>query len=438
MKIKMLTAAATSAALIAALTACSSGNGSDGGSLEGATITYWATNQGPTIEDDKRILQPELDKFREQTGITVELEVVPWADLINNQLSAAVSGQGPDVSNLGNTNATTLQTTGAWHPFTEEELATIGADKFVESALATAGPEGTPPTSLPLYSQVYGLFYNKQLFEDAGLEPPATWQELVDAAKTLNDPSQDRWGVVMPAGTVNVNMHMAYILTSQLGGSPFDAEGNPDFTNDAMVQGVKKYVDLMATDKVMNPSVSQYTDGGGPALADFAAGRAAMVFGQTSATGGLASNGMEPDAYGVVPIPAPPDGNPKGDSFVAGTNISIFNETENLAASLEFVKFMTSPEEQEILNGAYGTLPVVKDVVATAYEDDEDQLQTWTDILANHAQPLSLVPNVSAYQTNVGGALVSLFGRVSAGQSVSEADVRAALEEAQQKMGTPS
>jgi len=446
MKIRIWAAAGTAAAVFG-LAACSAGTpdaeSSDstaaGGGGQQVTLTYWATNQGADMNDDMRILQPEMDKFEQQTGIHIDLQVVPWADLINNQLAAAVSGQGPDVSNLGNTNATTLATSGAWYPYDDAALEAIGgADKFVESAFATAGPPGQTPQSLPLYSQVYALYYNKAMFQDAGLEPPTTWEELVSDAKVLTKPDQDQWGITMPAGTVNVSMHMAFITTSQNGGSPFDAAGNPDFTNDAMVAGVKRYVDLMGTDKVMNPSDAQYTDGGGPSTTDFASGKAAMYFQQTGGVNGLNQNGMTPDAYGIVPIPAPDGGDPTGDSFVAGTNISIFKNTKHLDEALKFVAFMTSPEEQEILNAAYGTLPVVKDVPASAFADYPDKLEAWSDILANNARPLSLVPGVSAFQANVGGAVVSLMQQAATGSAPTEDDVRAALEAAKQQTAATS
>ncbi len=453
MKIRIWASAGVAAALVL-LSACSNGAGGNeattGGSTptestesteasaapsEDVTLSYWATNQGQSIDDDVRILTPELQKFEEQTGIHVDLQVVPWSDLLNNQLASAASGQGPDVSNLGNTNATSLQATGAWYPFDDAAFEAIGGkDKFVASALGTAGPAGKPPTSVPLYSQVYALYYNKQMFADAGLQPPTTWEEMVAAAKVLTKPDQGIWGITMPAGTVNVSMHLAYITTSQNGGSPFTADGSPDFVNDAMIKGIQRYVDLMGVDKVMNPSDAQYTDGGGPANTDFATGKAAMYFQQTGGTNALKQIGMTQDQFGIVPIPAPEGGDKTGDSFVTGTNISIFKNTKHPEEALQFVKFMTSPEEQEILNKAYGTLPVVKDVPASAYADFPDKLKAWSDILANNARPLSLVPTVSAFQTNVGGAVVSLFQQAATGSAPTEADVKAALEAAQEKM----
>lgn len=404
------------------------------GGLEGVELTYWASNQGASLDNDAEILQPELDKFEEQTGIKVNLEVVPWSDLTNNTLAAAVSGQGPDVLNIGNTNAVTFQSTGAFYGWDEAALDKLGGqDRFVASSFATAGAEGQLPTSIPLYSQVYGLYYNKALFEAAGIEAPTTWEELVSAAEALTNPAEGKYGIVIPGGTVNASMHFAYIFSEQHGGSAFDKDGNPTFTSQGMIDGVKQYVDLLSEYKVVNPSVAQFTEGA-QAAAEFANGNAAMYMAQTSSGNVLAQNDMTADQYGVVPIPAPKGGDQIG-SFVAGTNISVFKNTKNLDAAIEFVKFMTSDEEQEILNAAYTSLPVVQGVPAAAFADDEEKLTVWTEILADNAKPLPLVPTVQAFQANVGGAVVALIGRAATGEVITEEAVKTALQEAQDKMG---
>ena len=148
MKIRILTAGVAALALAAGLAGCASGGEAPASTdaskpYAGTTLKYWATNQGPSLDADTEILTPELDKFEEQTGIKVDLEVVPWSDMTNNTLAAAVSGQGPDVVNIGNTNATTLNTTGAFLPFEGADLDAIGGeDKFLESAWQSTGPEG--------------------------------------------------------------------------------------------------------------------------------------------------------------------------------------------------------------------------------------------------------------------------------------------------------
>ncbi|HET8615081.1 MAG TPA: sugar ABC transporter substrate-binding protein [Actinomycetales bacterium] len=438
MKTRLL--AATVAVATVTLTAACGGGGSSGGSSNGGsgstTLTYWASNQGTSLQNDKDVLGPELAKFEKQTGVHVDLEVIGWPDLLNKILAATTSGQGPDVLNIGNTWAASLQATGAFMPYDDAALNAIGGkDKFVETAFATGGAPGKTPTSVPLYGLVYGLYYNKKMFSDAGLQPPTTWQDLVTDAKKLTDPSKGVYGMAMEGGSYTESVHFAFIFGRQNGGQPFDDSGKATFTTPGMVAGVKQYVDLMGADKVVNPSSVQYKNGP-EAPGDFAKGKAAMLMSQNNADNTLQADGMTPDQYGVVAIPAPsplPPGGKDVASFVAGINISIFKNTKNKDAALKFVKFMTSKEEQAILDKPFTALPVVKGGEVN-FTSNKDEADTFAQILATKAEPLPLIPAESAFETNVGNAVNGLLAQAATGKPVSDADIKAALTEAQDKM----
>ena len=121
------------------------GGGSEGG---GNTLSYWASNQGASIDQDKRVLGRAVKEFKKQSGISVKIKVIPWSDLYNNILTATTSGQGPDVLNIGNTWSASLQATGAFLPFDGEMLDKIGGkSKFLSSSFAASGAPGETPTS---------------------------------------------------------------------------------------------------------------------------------------------------------------------------------------------------------------------------------------------------------------------------------------------------
>jgi multiple sugar transport system substrate-binding protein len=402
-------------------------------------LTYWASNQGTSLENDKAVLTPELKKFEQQTGVKVNLQVIGWPDLLNKILAATTSGQGPDVLNIGNTWAASLQATGAFMPFDAKALTAIGGqDKFVPASFATGGAPGKPVTSVPLYGLVYGLYYNKKMFADAGLKPPTTWQELQAAATKLTDPAKKQYGMVLEGGSYTESVHFAWIFGRQNGGQPFDAAGKPTFTSPGMVAGVKQYVDLLGKDKVVNPSNVQYKNGP-EAPGDFAKGKAAMLMSQNNADNTLQADGMKSSEYGVVPIPTPsplPVGGKDIASFVAGINLSIFKNTKNQDAALKFVKFMTSAEEQAILDKPFTALPVVKGGTVN-FTDDKAEAAAFALVLATKAEPLPLVPSESAFETNVGNAVNGLLAQAATGKDVSTADITKAMQEAQDKMGTP-
>ncbi|CAM5390714.1 ABC transporter substrate-binding protein [Streptomyces fumanus] len=434
---RSIRAAATGAvtlSLALAASACGGGSPTGGGSSDSPkTLTYWASNQGASVEIDKKVLQPELDKFEKQTGIEVKLEVVPWSDLLNRILTATTSGQGPDVLNIGNTWSASLQATGALLPWDAENFGKIGGkDRFVPSALGSTGVRGQDPAAVPLYSMAYALYYNKKMFADAGIsKPPVTWDELVAAGKKLS--KNGKWGLGTEGSNPSENIHHAYIFAKQHGADFFTADGKPDFTNAGAVTAVKDYVDLMAKDKIIAPGNAEYAQN--QSVSDFAKGKTAMLLWQ-SAAANLTSQGMDEDDYGIAPVPVrsgTPGGGANVNSMVAGINLAVFKNTGNLDGATEFVKFMTSDEEQKILNKAYSSIPPV----AAAQSDpafNTPANAVLKDTLTKSAVALPQVPAESQFETAVGTAIKELYADAAAGRAVTEASVKAKLEKAQSQM----
>ncbi|POX57303.1 sugar ABC transporter substrate-binding protein [Streptomyces sp. Ru71] len=433
---RTLRAAAVSAVTLSlALTATACGGGSAGGGSNDSpkTLTYWASNQGASIEVDKKVLQPELDKFEKQTGIKVKLEVVPWSDLLNRILTATTSGQGPDVLNIGNTWSASLQATGALLPWDAQNFAKIGGrDRFVDSALGSTGTPGKDPAAVPLYSMAYALYYNKQLFAEAGItKPPATWDELVADGKKIE--AKGKNGLGAEGSNLSNNIHQVFVLAKQHGADFFTQDGKPDFTSDGAVAAVKQYVDLMAKDKVVNPSNAEYAQN--QSLSDFAKGKTAMVLWQT-ASATFKSLGMKDSDWGVAPAPVQsgsPGTGAQVNSMVAGINMAVFKNTHNLDGATRFVKFMTSDEEQKILNTAYGSIPPVKAAQSDpAFNSQATAVLRQT--LATSAQALPQVADESQFETAVGTAVKELFADAAAGREVTTESVKAKLAKAQQQM----
>jgi multiple sugar transport system substrate-binding protein len=232
-------------------------------------------------------------------------------------------------------------------------------------------------------------------------------------------------------------VHFAFIFGQQNGGAPFDASGKPTFTSAGMVNGVKQYVDLMGTDNAVNPSSAEYSNGP-EAASDFATGKAAMLMSQNNADTTLQADGMNSSEYSVVAIPAPtplPSGGKDIASFVAGINLSIFKDTKNRAGALAFVKFMTSPQEQAILDKPYTALPVVEGGTVN-YTDNKAEADAFASILATKAVPLPRIAAESAFETNVGAAVNALIAQAATGHAVTTAEIESAMQEAQSKMAT--
>ncbi|MFF2777312.1 ABC transporter substrate-binding protein [Streptomyces sp. NPDC058052] len=431
-RIRAAVTGAVTLSLVLTATACG-GGGEDGGGQAKKTLTYWATNQGSSLEVDKKVLQPELDEFERRTGIKVQLEVIPWSDLLNRILTATTSGQGPDVLNIGNTWSASLQATGALLPWDAKNFEAIGGkDRFVDSALGSTGAPGQDPAAVPLYSMAYALYYNKQMFKDAGIaKPPTTWDEVAAAGKKLS--KDGKWGIGVEGSNLSNNIHQVFVLGKQHGADFFTADGKPDFTSDGAVAAVKQYVDLMAAEKIVAPGNAEYAQN--QSLSDFAKDKTGMVLWQTPSQT-FASQGMSEDEWGVVPAPVPsgkPGPGTATNSMVAGINMAVFKNTKNLDGALKFVKYMTSDEEQIALNKTYGSVPPVKNAQKDAAFSGPS-LAVIRDTLASSAAALPQVPEESQFETVVGTAVKELFADAAAGRPVTTESVKAKLDKAQQQM----
>ena len=423
------------AAALAAVPLAACGSSSNSGSSAHPTITYWASNQGTSLQDDRQVLGPQIAKFTKQTGIKVNFQVIPWTTLLNQITAATVSGKGPDVLNIGNTWSASLQATGAFVPFTSSVMNQIGgSSRFLAGSLSATGAPGKPPTAVPLYSLAYGLYYNKAQFAAAGISgPPTTWAQFAADAKKLT--KNGHWGLTLEAGQIPENVHLAFELSQQQGGSFYNSAGKPTFDTPQNVAAVKQMIDFMQTDKIANTSDAQYSKGT-EALTDYATGKASMVFWQ-AASGSLAKLGMKAADIGVAPLPLPapmPTGGKRITSMVAGINIAIFKDTKNLSAAEKFVKFMTSTPEQENLNQTYGSLPTVQ----AAYSNpafNTPAVHTFRSILTTTAAPMPAVPSESQFETAVGTAIIHLYASAATGKTVTDSMIGQALSQAQQQLG---
>jgi arabinogalactan oligomer/maltooligosaccharide transport system substrate-binding protein len=192
-RLKTGTAGIAVAALALTLAACGSDSDSDSntdsdsdssspGDLT-AELTWWdtsdATNEAPAYDD-------LIAKFNEEyPNVTVKHETVPFDQTQNKFKTAAESGSGaPDI----------LRAEVAWTP----EFASLGylynldgtaalENNFLETPLSSNVYDGKT-YGVPQVTDTLGLMYNKALFEKAGLDPetpPATWDEVREAAKAL-------------------------------------------------------------------------------------------------------------------------------------------------------------------------------------------------------------------------------------------------------------
>ncbi len=169
-------AVAAGALVLAGCTPSATTGGSSGASGDGETISVWHyfsdDNQVKILDDYKAMFEEAND------GVTVENVFVPYDQLNPRLISSAASGSGPDVVVFNGADAGTLALGGALAPMTEYWDGFADAGEFPDSVVHRVDDEIVAAQG---YVNLLGLWYNAEILEEIGVEPPTTIDEL-DAA----------------------------------------------------------------------------------------------------------------------------------------------------------------------------------------------------------------------------------------------------------------
>jgi sn-glycerol 3-phosphate transport system substrate-binding protein len=205
---------------------------------------------------------------------------------------------------------------------------------------------------IPFQRSTIVLYYNKAAFAAAGLDPespPATWEQMVAAAKALT--GDGRYGLMVPSTGYPYWMFQAFAI--QNGVELMSRDGTETFFDDpAVVEALEFWVSLSKEHEVMPSGTIEW----GTLRQNFVEGQTAMMW---HTTGNLTAVRNEADfEFGVAELPA----NQRAGSPTGGGNFYIFKsatEAERQAA-LTFIRWMTEPERAarwSIATGYVGISP---------------------------------------------------------------------------------
>ncbi|MGW1095542.1 extracellular solute-binding protein [Streptomyces sp. NPDC002455] len=343
-----ITATALVATLALAATACGSddetGGSKSSGELSG-TVTWWDTSN---VGSEDKVFKKIAEGFeKKHPKVDVKYVSVPFGEAQNKFKNAAQAGSGaPDV----------IRSEVAWTP----EFADLGylapldgtaalkdQDDFLKQAAASTKYKGKT-YAVPQVIDSMGIFYNKKMFADAGVEPPAKIADLKTVAKKIKDKT-GKTGLYLRGDD-------SYYFLSFLygeGGDLVDA-GSKTVTVDN-AEGVKAFgvvKDLVDS----GTAKTDATDGWENMMSAFKNGDVAMMINGPWAVADTLTGKEFTDkanlGISTVPAGSAAQGAPQG-----GHNLAVYAGSKNLDASYAFVDYMTSVESQAQTAGELNLLP---------------------------------------------------------------------------------
>jgi multiple sugar transport system substrate-binding protein len=298
-------------------------------------------------------MQPYFDdlaaRFMEANpDIDVSVQVVSWNDIYTVLNTRIAAGDPPDIMNLNyfaNFAADGLLYTA------EEIVAPEVLEDIIQVFRDNSKYEGVE-YAVPDLASDRLFFYNKDILEAAGVEPPTTWSEVKAVCQAILDTQPGIVPLALPLGPEEAQAEFLIWAGGNGGGYFRDGEWVVDSPeNLETLEFLQELVDMGCTQP--NPGSFNRTDG---AFALFAQGVAAMLNGAIFLPGELENTYQSDVNWGVVPFPAA-DGK---ESITLGVQDYFFGfkKEGNQEAIQKFLTFLYQPDNYAaFLEAAGGFLP---------------------------------------------------------------------------------
>ncbi len=352
-----------------------------------------------------------------------------YQDTITKVLTAVRGGNPPQLSVILAVDMFTLIEEDAIVAF-EDLIKTDAERKWLDGfypAFMENSRTGGKTYGVPFQRSTPVLYWNKEAFKEAGLDPdtpPATWEEMVAFGQKLTKRDSagnvTQWGLRIP--TSGFPYWLFQGLSTQNNAFLMNSDGNQTYFNDPkVVEAVQFLVDLSTKHKVMAPGIVEW----GTTPKAFFERETAMMWTTTGNLTNVRSNA--PFEFGVGMLPA----NKRRGAPTGGGNFYIFKEStdEQKRASLEFIKWITAPEQAAkwtIATGYVAPRPDAWDTPAMqAYTKDFPPALVARDQLKFATAELSTYQNQRVTTIFNDGLEAAIIGKKSPQDAMDEAQRKA-------------
>jgi multiple sugar transport system substrate-binding protein len=403
-------------ALIFLVTGCGGGNEEAQGNGKASGDVQVIMEEVP----DTDIVQDMLGQFNQQyPDINIQIEALPYDQMRDKIVSSFMAPEPTyDLIIVDNPWMYDFATSDFLEPL-DERIDAAGDnynyEDFAEPVRQIAEVDGQT-YGIPFYNYGLGLIYRQDLFEQAGLKPPTTLDELQSAAQQLQQ--QGSAGIAMQP-------QRGYKIFEEWGNWLFAAGGQIQNRNGQIVldspearEALSKYIDTYECCAPPN-SLNWSFD---PALRSISSGNSAMM---------MSYNWMlptlnDPDGpagdlagkFGLAEVPG-------GEAVLGAWYWSIPTNSANKEAAWTFVQWITSPT-QDIERVSMGGAPVRNSVMENKQVWEQGFGQSYYETvqaILQDSAPLADGPNAEEMIQAVG---TELNAAVAGQQSVDQAIIRAA------------
>lgn len=336
-------------------------------------VTMWIMpNSGEPEADLMKVLEPFLAA---NPDIEVQATVLDWGSAWTKLTTAATSGEGPDITQLGTTQVAAIAAMGALEDLTGVYDTFGGTEAFVPASLPTTQilGQGEERYGTPWFIDTRALFYRKDICEAAGVNPETdfdTWDSFKTALQKIKGTQIDGKEIIplgMP-GKNDWNVIHNFAPWIWGAGGDFIAEDNKTsiINDNTAFEGVKFYSELAVEGLMSMPALEKNS---AEIEALFNSGEFATIFTGAYEIATLRREVPElAEKIGTVPFPAGPNGR---YAFFGGSDLCVFRASKNKEAAYKVLQFLMTTEAQVEYQKLCGNLPSVNATYETSFIADE-------------------------------------------------------------------
>jgi multiple sugar transport system substrate-binding protein len=305
------------------------------------------------------IIQPLLDQFEAEQGVRVRLRLMRWDVAWSDLVKVALYGDGPDVSEIGSTWLGDLVAMNALRPFEAEELALLGgAAAFLPSTWAGSQLIGDARQwAIPWLTGARLLFYRRGVIERAGLDEAEAFATPEQLRHTVERLAAEGVAVpwTVPTGPTHTTLLNVASWIWGAGGDLISPDGKRTFFSQPEARaGMRAYFGL---GRYLAPAVRTLTGLQPDDQFLHSADTAITLSGPWLF--GAAQSLAKPDLREQLGVALPP-----GPSFVGGSHLVVWKQSQQAEAALRLVRFLTERGPQLAYSQAVGLIPTRQEALA--------------------------------------------------------------------------
>lgn len=348
-----------------------------------------------TSPDRTKIIRSLCDKFEEtHPGVTIEM-VSPPSENANTKIAQMLMAEEKiDVLEVRDQTFAQYSNNG-WLGTLDEYLDDwAGLDTLSETTKYYMNAYTDETYMIPYGFYEKALYYRTDWFEEAGLEVPTTWEELVDAAVALTDAEKNRYGFSFRGGALGYQ-YLDYIITANVGTKGLASmiynvflkdEKSTIYSTEEALKAAELYKRLFEEGAPKDSIAWGFTE----MVQGFVGGTTAMLIQDPEVIASCQEN-MEEGTWGLAPIPKGTSGEGLIPTGFAGWGISSYTEQADLAA--ELVLFLSEEENNTYFNEKNSLIPIHTTAVENSEIFKSDSFSGYMEMLQKPEEyPATSVP----------------------------------------------